>query len=304
MIPKSEKPLKEIGWNGIRLSVPGNWEAGRVGKQYMLLENDGFPAMELKWNNIKGKFSTERHLKRLKSDYQKQQVGQEISPWAIPDAWHHVLRMHNVTGFQWEGNLFAGKGLILFCKSCRCATLLQFYEHRYNLNAKKNTNYQQEILSSFQDHTQNGRHLWSVFDIRTILPKHFKLFRHSFSPGAFELIFNTGDYQVSFYRWSPASVILQESDLQGFAEKVFPFFKSSHPGSNLLDGSETIELESFPALSLWRKWRLKLRKKPVFQWARVWHVSGANRILAVKAESDKPLEFELLDSIFSEYDVI
>jgi hypothetical protein len=269
----------------------------------MLLEHQGFPVLELKWNNIKGKFSTEKHLKRLKFDFQKQQIGQEISPWLIPPDWHDVLRSHEVTGFQWEGNLFAGKGLILFCKDCRCATLLQFYVHRDSRKDKFNSIHQLEILSSFQDHPPNGLYLWSVFDIRTLLPQHYKLFRHSFSPGAFELTFNTGICQVSFYRWSPASVILLENDLQGFAEKVFPF-KSCRPVSELSEGFEAIELESFPPLSLWRKWRQKLRKKPIFKWARVWHISSANRILAVKAESDKPMDFELLNSICTEYGII
>jgi hypothetical protein len=303
VISKSGQSWKEVGWNGIRLSVPRFWEAGRVGERYILLEHDGFPALELKWKNIRGKFSTEKHLKRLKSDYRKQQAGQEIFPWLIPQDWHDLLKSHDVTGFQWKGNLFAGKGLILFCRDCRCATLLQFFERRDSRKDNFNSIHQGEILSSFQDHTPNGFCLWSVFDIRTMLPQHFKLFRHSFSPGAFELIFHNGIYQVSFYRWSPASVILLESDLQGFAEKVFPF-KSCRPVSELSDGFETIELESFPPLSFWRKWRQKLRKKPIFKWARVWHISSANRILAVKAESDKPLDFELLNSICSEYGII
>ncbi len=303
MISKSGQSWKEVGWNGIRLSVPRSWEAGRVGERYILLEHDDFPALELKWNNIRGKFSTERHLKRLKSDYQKQQTGQVISTWMIPQDWHDILKSHDITGFQWEGNLFAGKGLILFCKDCRCATLLQFYERRDRGNDKFNSIHKEKILSSFQDHSPNGLNLWSVFDIRTILPQRFKLFRHSFSPGAFELTFDTGIYQVSLYRWSPASVILLESDLQGFAEKVFPF-ESCHPVSAFLDGFETIELEFSPPLSLWKKWRQKLGKKPIFKWARVWHISSANRILAVKAESDKPLDFELLKSICYEYGTI
>jgi hypothetical protein len=303
VISKSGQSWKEIGWNGIRLTVPRFWEAGRVGERYILLEEDGFPVLELKWNNIRGNFSTDRHLKRLKSDYQKQQVGQDISSWVIPEDWHHVLKSYDVSGFKWEGNLFAGKGLVLFCKDCRCATFLQFYEHRNSTKDKFNAIHQGEILSSFQDHSPNGLYLWSVFDIRTMLPEHFKLFRYSFSPGAFELIFDTGIFKISFYRWSPASVILVENDLQSFAEKIFPF-KSCRQVSGFSGGVETMELESLPPLSFWSHWRQKLRKKPIFKWARVWHVSNANRILAVKAESDKPMDIELLHSICYEYGII
>jgi hypothetical protein len=129
------------------------------------------------------------------------------------------------------------------------------------------------------------------------------LFRHSFSPGAFELTFDTGIYRISFYRWSPASVILLESDLQGFAEKVFPF-KSCRPVSGLSDSIEDRGTGVFPSAFLLEKVAPEVAKKPIFKWARVWHVPNANRILAVKAESDKPMDFELLDSICSEYGLI
>lgn len=294
---------KEIGWNGICLSVPSTWEAGRVGERYILFEHESFPILELKWNKIKGKFSAEKHLKQLKSDYQKQQFVQEISTWLVPRSWYDILKCHEITGFQWQGNLFAGKGLILFCKNCRCATLLQFYERLDGKRERISSIYKGKILSTFRDHTSNGLQLWSVFDIRTILPNHFKLIHHAFSPGAFELAFETDNYRISFYRWSPASLILFESDLKCYAEKVFPF--ASHClVSELLDDSEMIELESSPSISLWRKLRQKLRKKMIFKWARIWHVPMANRILAVKAESDKPLDFDLLRSFCSEYGII
>lgn len=303
MTLKNRETWKEVGWNGIRFSVPSAWEAGRIGERYILLEHDGLPVLELKWNKIKGKFSSEKQLKRLKSDYHKQQFAMEISPWFIPKDLQNVLKSHEINGFQWKGKLFAGKGLILFCKDCHCATLLQFYERRDAGKDRLNLIYKGKILSSFQDHSLNGTYLWSVFDIRTVLQEHFKLLGHSFSPGSFELEFDTGVCHVFFYRWSPASVILIENDLQAFAEKVFPF-KSCRLESKALGDYETIEIQSFPSISLWKKWRQKLHKKPIFKWARLWHISKANRILAVKAESDKPLDFELLKSICSEYDII
>jgi len=269
----------------------------------MLLEHEGFPVLELKWNIIKRKFSTEKHFKRLRADYQKQQAGYEISPWKVPEEWYDLFQSHDLTGFQWEGNLFAGKGLIIFCKDCQCATLLQFYERRYIPNETLNSSYQRDILSSFQDHTANGSFLWSVFDVRITLPKHFRLLRHVFSPGAFEFMFETGAYRISLHRWSPASVILIETSLQDFAEKLFSF-KSNRLMSEIVEGFQTVELESLPSHSLWVKWRQKFHKEPEFKWARVWHVSDANRILAVKAESDKPLDVDSLHSICSDYVIV
>lgn len=302
-MPESELICKEVGWNGIRISVPVVWETDRLGERYILMECEGFPVLEIKWNKVKGKFSPHKHLKRIKSAYHNLQSGQEIHSWTVPQSWFKALSLYNVTGFQWKGGLFSGKGLILFCKFCNCATFLQFYEHHYSKKSGSVSTDYKGILSSFKDHNTNGLYLWSVFDIRIELPQHFQLIRHSFVPGSFELIFEAEGYRVSFYRWSPASVILCESDLQRFAQKVFP---SLWPGgiSKSCEGSESLEWMSLPPLGFWKKWYQKLRKEKIFKWVRMWHIPEANRILAVKAERNRPMDIDFLKKICFGYGVI
>lgn len=304
MVSSNSKPFwKEVGWNGIRISVPEPWETDRLGDRYILLECDGFPIFEAKWDKIKGKFYPDKHVKQLKSLFQKQQTGQNINSWVIPPNWSKVLSAYNIAGFKWEGTLFTGKGIILFCQDCRCATFMQFYEPRHPKNIWSDSIDYPGILSSFQDHSTSGICLWSVFDIRTELPDHFKLVRHSFIPGAFELTFEAEGYRMSFYRWSPASVILFETDLAEFARKVFPFAMDMGI-SESWDGNEAIELTCIPPGHLRKRWHQLIGKKAVFKWVRLWHMPDANRILAVKAERNQPMDIEFLKNICSEYGII
>ncbi len=296
--------FREIGWNGVRVSVPADWQTDRLDRQYILLEQDGFPVMEAKWDRIKGKFSAEKHLKRLRSIHRKQPTGrQEVLPWKVPRNWSEVLPFYHVTGFQWQGKLLSGKGLILFCKACGCATFLQFYQQRSaEYNHCKPFDYT-KVLSSFQDHQKNGFRLWSVYDIRLELPDCFEFVRHSFVPGALELVFETGDCRVSFFRWSPASIILSENDLAGLARKMFSFeFREIIPEWD--PDHQSLELMSIPSQGLWKKWRQKLCRKRMFKWAKLRHISEANRILAVEAECKKPLNMEFLKKLFSGYEVV
>lgn len=303
MISGNKQLWKEIGWNGLRISVPGLWETDRLGDCYILLANDGFPVLEAKWNKIKGKFSPDKHLKRLKSKHHKLQTNQEIFSWVVPRSWSRILNGFDITGFKWDGNLFSGKGLILFCKDCKRATLLQFYEHRHKKNSVSALIDYPGVLSSFQDHNSKGICLWSVFDIRAELPEQFKLVRHSFNPGSFELVFEVKDCQVAFYRWSPASVILFDHDLGSFARKVFPF-ETCDGVSEFWDCPDSIEFMFLPSLGFWKKWRQRLRKKKIFKWGRLWHISDANRILGVTAESKRPMDIDFLKNICSRYGIV
>ncbi len=58
---------REIAWNGVRFSTPAVWEVAKIGPRYLLLADQGEPALEIKWAGIKGRFSHQTALKRLKS---------------------------------------------------------------------------------------------------------------------------------------------------------------------------------------------------------------------------------------------
>jgi hypothetical protein len=296
----NEHAWKEIGWDGFRVTVPSRWDPGRIGRNYLLLEDDGNPVFEAKWDFVKGRFSPENCLGKLKRAIPK---GRTIRPWEVPRTWSEAVVPFESAGFQWQGDLFSGKGAILFCGDCGRATLLQFYERKKG-NSRPSQANRPKILSSFGDHPVDGKTLWSIFDMRLELPRHFALVDHSFAPGAFELRFDAGACKTSFHRWSPASIILSGKNLDAFARSAFSLGTDDTFSKRESDDSKTIEFQSLPPLSRFRASWMKLRGKLLYIWARMWYVPSVNRILGVKAQSAEPLDVEYLREICGRYEIV
>ena len=152
-----EEAWTEVAWNGIRFQAPANWQLAQIGNHHLVLEDESAPVMEVKWAKVKGNFSHQTHLKRLTS-LQKKQVRKTFKAESIPADWETVLTNFKVSGFSWRGNTTQGQGVILFCPSCRTATLIQFFQQKSIENIRIST----QVLDSFRDHRQDGQVLWSV----------------------------------------------------------------------------------------------------------------------------------------------
>jgi len=156
------------------------------------------------------------------------------------------------------------------------------------------------VLRSFQDHRQDGRILWSIFDIKAKLPEGLRLLRHRFEAGKYELVFNDGKQNIHLQRWAPAAAILGGRDLIWFCRTI-PEFAAGQPPLLAGDDSKTVEWSISPA-GRWRRRMCRLKAKPSYFWFRLWHLEDKNRILSVRAESKHPLDFQLLHRICAGYE--
>jgi hypothetical protein len=181
--------------------------------------------------------------------------------------------------------------------------LLHFYEANKASRRRREIVDYPTVLSSFMDHPVDGDCLWSVFDIRILLPENFKLLRHSFAPGAFQIEFDAGSFQASFFRWGPASVILAEKTLCQFVRNSLGLgidgVQFETRGNNM-----AFEFQSFPPLSTFRRLFCKLRKKPAYQWVMAWRPIRSNRILAMKAQSHARFDLNIPRRICGSYETI
>ena len=75
--------LTTIAWNGIRVSVPSTWELGRIEARHLFFHHRDAPAMEIKWEPVKGRFSHRSHLKKLMAR-QKRHPGRHLEAWHLP----------------------------------------------------------------------------------------------------------------------------------------------------------------------------------------------------------------------------
>ena len=291
------KKWKEVAWNGIRFEGLAKWEIGQIGERHLILEDETGPVMEVKWGLVKGAFSHKTHLKRLTAQRSKR-AGVSVSGWTLPPQWKKALANYETSGFLWQSRDTSGRGAILFCPLCRNATLIQFF-HDSSVEREKIL---LAVLKSFRDHSETDRVIWSIFDIRAALPNTLSLLRFRFEAGKYELVFAAARQNIHLHRWAPAAALLDGRDLIQFARAI-PEFSAGHPYPSTFDGSEAAEWRISPGSGWWRKMSA-LRVKSSFFWFRLWHLEEQNRILGVRGESKRPLDFELLNQICAGYESI
>ena len=285
---------KQVAWNGIRFKAPAEWDVIKIDPRHLILEDEAQPVMEVKWGLVKGNFSHKAHLKRLAASQSRKLKGR-IAEWFLPPPWEKALAGYAASGFLWQAETASGRGAILYCQACRTATLIQFF-------GESSVKYEKVLLTvlrSFQDHRQDGRILWSIFDIKAKLPDSLRLLRYRFETGKYELVFTDGMQNIHLQRWAPAAAILGGRDLVWFSRTIPEFAAGQGPLSS--DETKAVEWSITPA-GRWRRIIGRLKVKPSYFWFRLWHLENKNRILSVRAESKRPLDLRLLNQICAGYD--
>ena len=287
---------KEIAWNGICFKVPENWEVGKIGFRYLMLEVEAQPVLELKWAPIKGEFSHDRHFRDLAVLHTKDRR-LELREGSLSPEWKKALNGFQVSAFQWKGKTIGGRGVIVYCPTCLTATLIQFYQREVTSAHPVS----QKILTSFQDHRSDDRTVWSVYDIRATIPAEFNLSHYRFDAGQFELDFVARNQTVALKRWGPASVLLADRNLLQFVE-VQNQIPKTKANLQLTAEDKTVEGNHSPAASAWSYLLSRLVSKTPFQIFRFWHLEEKNRILGVRLEGKRPVNPQLFYELCAGYE--
>ena len=174
--------------------------------------------------------------------------------------------------------------------------MIQFFQQKGAKTGIKSL----DILASYRDHRHDDRMIWSIFDIRAMLPDNLQLLHHQFDAGKYVLRFTDGRQKIDLYRWAPASFLLEGRDLIQFS-KTIPEFAESEPLAVKIDGYQAAEWRLSPGTRWRRRWS-RLKIKPSFFWLRLWLLEDQNRILCVRAESKHPLDAHQLTRICRDYE--
>jgi hypothetical protein len=289
-----ESSWRRLDWNGIGFEVPAGWQIGLIESRYLLLENEGVPVVEVKWNRIRGRFSPRRMLRRISAG-QPPGVRKSIRVQSPPSSWYRALEARQVTGFTWQTAGNQGQGVLLFCPACATATVIQF------LGPQPDPDLPLRLLKSFRDHFSRKGVPLSVYDIAALIPPEFQIKTHRFDAGLFELHYTgPGRSGLSLFRWAPAAVLLQQRALADFFVEQMQL-----DARNIIQKSErTLEAVSEPALSGPLGWVGSIRRRPKHVRVRLWHLPEHNRILAVRLEGVRPTEPELFERICNHYGVV
>jgi hypothetical protein len=286
---------REIAWNGIRFETPAEWLPARIGRRHLLLEDSQGPAMEIRWEPVRGRFSHAAQLKRMNAGGRRSKV--QVAAADLSAAWAAALKPFEASGFSWEGGSLTGRGAILYCPACRQASLLQFFQRE---PATRQTD-AARVLASFRDHPSGNWGRWALFDLRAQIPLDFQLQRHGFVAGRFELGFKTGGLRLWLYRWAPAATLLEKADLADFAQQRIGF-PGGAPVRSRWAGGACVEWSDIPSSGKW--WWARVKAKYPCRWLRLWHLEEKNRILGVRCEGSRPADPDLVDRVCSTYEVV
>ncbi|MFC1885645.1 hypothetical protein ACFLZM_01120 [Thermodesulfobacteriota bacterium] len=284
--------LKEVAWNGIRLMTPLNWEIGKIGARYLFFENESGPLLEIKWNTVGEKFSHADQFRKL-SEFKRKIPEKKLHRFELPIKLAKALGDYQTTGFSWCSDKMVGTGVILYCSVCRKAALIQFF---FDPSQESNDIFL-NILRSFRDHRNDDQIIWSVFDIRAVVPKIYRLERFRFEPGRFRLDFYTPGQRLFLHRWAPALTLLEKKDFSRFASKQFDL-SGGVLHATTINGCDAVKWEGKSSGAFWER----LIQKEPFRLLRLWHLTKKNRIHGVWVEGKKPIDADLLTTICADYE--
>ncbi|UCD89876.1 MAG: hypothetical protein JSW04_00080 [Desulfobacterales bacterium] len=289
---------KEVAWNGIRFLSPVAWEIGKIGKHYLMLEDEGEPVMEIKWRKIKGTFSPRAQLQRLMALHKKKQ-GMTLKKIPVPARWENMVEHYQCVCFSWHTETIGGIGIVLYCSHCRTSTLMQFFQDK----TRTTENIATHLLASFQDHPKNGQVAWTIFDITAKIPDDFELLRYRFEPGVYELVFTRKGYEMTLYRWGPASILLRERDLLHHASNMFGIPQADLT-TKKINGHDGVDANIFLGSDGWGRITNLLRPKRQFGRSRMWLLEDKNRLLGVKMDGKQPIDLPLFEQVCHYFDSI
>jgi hypothetical protein len=287
---------KPFAWEGIRLSIPASWDTGHLDRGYALLESRLRPVLEFKTAVIRGRFSFRRQMRLMARTGRR--AGSRPMEWIAPPAdWPAFPATSDVRAFHWQGRHVGGQGLLHYCRPCRRATLLQFYDDDGFTAALP------RVLASFKDHDFPSGPRIAVYDIDATLPPGLELLQFQFEAGRFKLVFGPSGERVTLWRLSPADVLLErrKGDLTGIVRDnaLLPPEADPQAGRPCGGGME------------WH-WPQRPRKglraffipcnSPAICALRIWHLPGANRLLAVCAEGLSP--YRAFERVCDAYGII
>lgn len=279
-----------IGWDGITVRLPQQWQPTVILRDYLFFEHEGRPVFEMKWQPAGRRFAPEKILKNIGKTLQH--AHSSLREWDGLSSLAGPADRFTVTGFQLREGALDSRGLLLYCPACRRATLLRLYGE-----PPADSLTLEHILTSFSDHADGDDLLWAVYDICCRLPARAKLVTHEFLAGRYAIAFSLDAVLLTLLRFKPAAVLLRNQDLTAFGAPLAGTARRAGQGSP--DASTWIEAASGP-LRLLRR----LQRKPAWSWLKLWHIRDENVILGVKGEGTRGgPDTALLENISSMYTV-
>ncbi len=293
-----------VGWQGITVRVPDDWEPGQFSGDYtsghMRLDSLEGPRLVVRWmgsDEVKDLYRREpsrdsaverivqNYLKKLEKTERKRKNEISYNP-------NTRLLSKRQTGkkamrcYSWEcrPDRRYGQGLVWYCEECQRTIIAEVTG-----KSKRQTEHEaRQVLATLRDHPENGLAVWAFFGMHFEVPERFKLTGSTTMVGRIELRFRDGSERVALQRWV-ANVVLEGRAFddwvrrqimgpmrQEFRVRLKKGTIHGHPGA-LLEGRKRRIHDTLIHIVT----RLARRKTAYFLRGRVWHCEPSNKIFSV-----------------------
>ena len=298
--------MADLAWNGVGLRVPDEWEPAGLERDGLLLECDGRPACELKWNPVRGTFSFDRHMKKLSRGHKG--VGLlPADPSDTPAAWAEATAALEQSGlrlksFLWQTDADRGLGAVLHHPATGLAALVQFF-----VRCREDEDTAASVLASLRDHTGGQTIPWTLFGLTARVPADFRLETFSFRPGRYTVRYwrprsrrqdrmpagKGPGTRLAFDRFVPADVLLRHAALADWTREIL------NPPLPPSGSADAVGWDGVARTSPLRR----LLRRQQFARGQVL-LTPHNAILAVTAEGADPMATGEFEAVVKSYGLV
>ncbi len=273
--------LKRLGWQGIRLTIPADWELvstqGSYESGYLALADAETIRLQMRWGSVRGKAdpseAAARHIRRLQKQARK--AGTHVT--FDTNLKLASLREKQIECYEWTGDS-RGTAMVSRCEECnRIVHIVLFAGAERSLRKLART-----VFSSLRDHCEGDAVLWKFYDVEFCSPTNMPLHRQDLKTGCIRMLFKKKRRELEFVRASVAQVLLARKSLREWFKDFYgPEFKRWHfdMSETQLKGHSGLRLEGRPWL-LANPGRLIGRSRELR--IACWHCTESNRLFVVR----------------------
>ncbi len=283
---------KEICWNDIKLEIPPNLEVIVSGEHHLLFEIDFQPILEIRWDSSsknRKNLKIEKIIQRMEKEF-----GRQVATVQLPNAILNNHVKYETTWLSWQDD-HRLSGAILRCRSCNTLFLIRFLS---NHTTQRDTAF--SVISSLDCHASNGNgSVWSIQDLRIIIPKSHLLQNYNLAPGLTRLTFSSPGNLLHICRIAPARERLKKQKLTVILKTLL---NKQIIENYTVKKEHTIEIQHHP--TIFSQIIIRLRRQKPFCWARLWHNVERDRLQGVIMESIRPIDTEILQEVCENYAIL
>lgn len=203
-----------VGWQGLSLSLPEDWNIGGIGggktDGYLRFDDPDMSRLEIKWADpgnsaIDLDKLIDKYLREISKGKSKVLVSRDVKL-----ASNRKLRgKKGAKFFAWKGEA-QGFGAAWFCPDCHRTVLVQVMGRL----DEPVQNLAERIIIDIEDHPKSDWILWSAYGFDFYSPKDFTLASQKLMAGLIEIGLALDTELLSGARWGMANVILRRRSLE------------------------------------------------------------------------------------------